>query len=444
MKKRHHTIERLQSGLLAVFVTCLLLPSCMHKDVMSDPADDVKETIVYSGKEGSFIITQETIFQATSKSSGSGISHTSGYNESRLTTYDISTGAILSRVELGEEMETSCDIIHVSDGELWMYSIDPELGLHCRNPKTLEVVTKESDIKALKGFDFSRPEWSAIKNFYAYDFDKEHIVVTDMQGNHFIIDPKKSVLEKTEDDMPKEDWNPDCFDGNAYFDKDTYAAFDGSDDRKKVIWYTEKETGELSFLKPEYFVDLNPIRVAQRKRDYLEGLSATRDSIQLLINAIIKAHPVFDTEEYIPYDKFTREELDLRSNFSTLKRDLQSIIDEIKHEETFSYNYNRYSLFDKTQGCMVYSASNVSDTARAIITCIDCNSKKFTQRWQLKLPAFYFNPSEAEGAGVFDEGNPEFGYRWADIHDGKFLMIAQLRMICVEMKSGKLLWEITL
>lgn len=38
---------------------------------------------------------------------------------------------------------------------------------------------------------------------------------------------------------------------------------------------------------------------------------------------------------------------------------------------------------------------------------------------------------------MFDEGDPDVDYRRADIYDGKFVMIAQGQMICVETATGK-------
>lgn len=435
---------KLPLPLLLLLLLPLLLNSCFHKDVMSDAADDVKETVLYTGKEGTFIITQEQIFQATSKSSGQGVSFTSGYNECRLTTYDAGTGAIVARVELGEEMESACNIVAVTDDKLWLYSIDPELGLHSRNPKTLDVITKEADIAQLKGFAFARPEWSRIADFYAYDFDKKHIVVTDLQGVHYVFDPAKSKLEVTEDDMPDLDWHKDYLNSSAYFAKDDYVSFDGRDDRKKLVWRGEDSTGELSFLRPELFIDGSESRTALRRSVFLQSLNAKKDSLNALLAGIIKEHPIFASEEYVPYDKYTSAEYEMRNDVSTIRYAIRDIDSDISHEATFGSDYDNYALGDKPNACIVYSASNVSDTARAVLTCIDVNAKKFTQRWVLNLPSFYFNPDEAEGAGVFDEGNPEFGYRWTEVFDGKLLMIAQLKMICVDLKNGKKLWEISL
>ncbi len=431
-------------SLLILLPLLMLLNSCFHKDVMSDPADDVKETIVYKGKEGSFVITQEQIFQATSKSSGRGVSYTTGYNECRLTSYDIGTGAILGRVELGEEMEAACNIIAVAEGQLWMYSIDPELGLHCRNPKTLEVIKKEADVPQLKGFNFARPEWTRITDYYAYDYDKKRMLITDLQGVHYVFDPSKSALEKTDDDMPKSDWHEDYLNSSAYFDKEIYASFDGGDDRKKMVWKGEASTGELSFLRPEFFVDRNPVRSAQRKREYFNQLNSKLDSLKGALAAIVKAHPIFGREEYVSYDEYTSAEYEMKNDVSNIKYAIRDVESDIQQEKTFGSDYNQYALGPVANACLVYSANNVSDTARAVITLVDMNGKKFTQRWMLNLPSLYFDPDKAESAGVFDEGNPEFGYRWADIQEGKFLMIAQLKMICIDINSGKLLWEISL
>lgn len=421
----------------------LLLNSCMHKDVMSDPADDVAETILYSGKEGTFIITLETIFQATSKSSGGGISHTSGYEESRLTVYDFGTGAIVSRVELGENDEAMCEILGITDNKLWLYSIDPELGLHSRNPKTLEVVDKESGIAALKGKSMARPEYTQIEAYYGFDFGSQQIMLTDLQGVRYLFDPIKKVIAETDLEIEREDWSQDYLSSNGYFEQDSFLSFDGKGDRQKLIWRSNEKTAELAFTKPSVFIDLNPIRIAKRKADHVAELQAKVDLIASRLDSL-GAKPEGSHGAISPRSHMNEDEYKKQQTISQLQYDLQHAKDDVEHEVTWPNDFDNYCLNSTPNQGLIYSATNVSDTAAAVLSLVEWNGKKFDQRWQVTLPGFYFNPDEAEGAGVFDEGDPEFRYRWAEIHDGKFVMIAQLKMISIDMSTGKKLWEISL
>ncbi|HTF04132.1 MAG TPA: hypothetical protein VK826_08900, partial [Bacteroidia bacterium] len=283
--------------ILALTLTLVLtLSSCFHKDVMNDRADDLSDSFIYSGKEGTLIITQELIFQANSKKSGGGMTSISGYNECRLTSYDFATGAIVGRVELGGQMDATAEVLAVLNDQLWMYSIDPEIGLHCRNPKTLEIIQKETDIAALKGFSFSRPLWSVISDYYGFDPDKNKIILTDLQGVHYEFDPAGTKLVQTEDDLPDEEWYPDYLGGSVDFNKDSALSFDGSDDRQKLQWQGEKNTATLPFLKPEFFLDLNPERKAKRKEEMVAAITRRKDTVQAKLDAIIKEHPVFKVE----------------------------------------------------------------------------------------------------------------------------------------------------
>ncbi len=415
----------------------------MHKDVMSDPADDVSETILYSGKDGTFIITIETIFQATSKSSGGGMSHTSGYEESRLTTYDFGTGAILSRVEFEENADAACEILGIADGKIWFYSVDPELGLHSRNPKTLDVVDKESQISAFKGKSMARPEYTQIDTYYGFDFSTDQIMVSDLQGIRYFFDPIKKTLTETDEEIVREDWHMTFLSTLGYFSVDSFLSFDGKGDRQKLQWCSDATTAEIAFTKPEVFIDLNQRRIEEKRRRHKDKLQSVCDGIKLRLDSL-GASTEQTPRDYTSYSQMTNEERSRQEIIMNLQRDYRNAVDEVKREETWPKEFNDYSLGGDENLALIYSASNVSDTATAIITLVEWNGKKFDQRWQFPLTGFYHSPDQAEGAGVFEEGNPEFGYRWTDMHDGKFVMIAQLKMICIDMKIGKKIWEISL
>ncbi len=66
--------------------------------------------------------------------------------------------------------------------------------------------------------------------------------------------------------------------------------------------------------------------------------------------------------------------------------------------------------------------------------------------WTTHLIGIYHNSSKADQAGAFEtvysKGNPEFDYEWG-CTDGTYLVIIrQLHMLALDMKTGKLVWNI--
>jgi len=53
---------------LFIVLGVFLLTSCFHKSVMKDEADDIIKSQIYNFKDGKYLVTLESIFQATSKS----------------------------------------------------------------------------------------------------------------------------------------------------------------------------------------------------------------------------------------------------------------------------------------------------------------------------------------------------------------------------------------
>ena len=81
---------------LLVFLL-LLFGGCMHKSVMKDTADDIVKARIYSFDNLHYLVTSELVYQATSKQSGRGITTITGYNEQRISVYNLPDGKLLAR-----------------------------------------------------------------------------------------------------------------------------------------------------------------------------------------------------------------------------------------------------------------------------------------------------------------------------------------------------------
>jgi hypothetical protein len=429
---------------ISLLLVALAFVSCFHKDVMNDRADDVATTFIYSGTDGKCIITKEQVFQAQSKESGGGVTHISGYADYRLTSYDPSTGNVTGRVDLGEGIENAFVVVGTTPGKIWIYSIDPELGLHCRNPKTLEVISDEKTLTAtapLKGFAFARPAWNLLNQSYGWNAENGKLMLSDMQGYHYYFDPAKNTLEKTEDAIVDYTWAVSKTGSTAYFTKDDYVSL-GGNGRQKLMYRYEDSTAKLSYLNGELLLDVDPLHDVERKKDAIFVIENEWTGINNWVNRLQLLFPGIEEKKYSQY---SHEEWEVKDTISELQRkmdDLQRDKESIERKGT-KYLDNA-ALSDAPGTIFILHATDISDTARMQLTKVQLDGKKLTEAWTIKLADFYRDPEKANSKGafetVFSDGNPAFGYEWYEISDGKLFMISQLQLICLDAKSGKTLW----
>ena len=276
--------------LCALLVSVALFSGCFHKDVMTDNADDNKGNLLYQGPEGNFIISKEEIFQANSKSSEGGVTNISGYSEMRLSSYRIVTGELAGRVELGEMIEEANALLGYSPGKIWMYSILPELGLHYRDPITLEVKESWTELSQKPGWNAykpAHPDWPLISQYFAYDWVSQRLLLTDEAGFRYAVDPDKLEIQKVEAELPRLDWTKSILNTSGEFQQDDRIYLEG-DPRKSPTYMGKKSKPEVSFLFGQWIMDNNPYLAGKRKREMLASLQIAiknaKDSLAYFAN----------------------------------------------------------------------------------------------------------------------------------------------------------------
>ncbi|HTL80418.1 MAG TPA: hypothetical protein VL651_01870 [Bacteroidia bacterium] len=427
----------------------LLLPlaSCSHKDMMSGRADDIEESFIYSGTEGKFIINKEQVFQVTSTETNGKTKTVNGYAEYRISSYDLATGNMTGRAEMGEGIEKACIILGYSPGKIWIYSLDPDLGFHCRDPKTMKVLQNESALVAsgvLKGFAFAKPDWTKLREYYGWNIADSSFIITNMTGFHYYFNPLKNTLTQTEDEIPNYLLNTEYLQQEAYFNKQQHLTLKG-DVRKKIIWNQTDSIASLDYLDPQLVIDNDPVREWKRKLHIIDSLAHRQEVIEDTLNSIYTRFPVL-RNDVMMFNAKTLDEIMMKSEVRDLQRetdDDRRMIDKL--EAQWSGLYDFPALSDTAGNFFIVYASDVTDTSGMIISKMNFSRDSFSVAWTQRLPGFYRHPQKASTKGVFDnelaDGNPQFHYHWIDIMDDKFIMISQLEMICLDLRSGKVVWQ---
>ncbi|MFZ1322218.1 MAG: hypothetical protein WAT71_11740 [Ignavibacteria bacterium] len=245
---------KINLSVFLILMLALIFSSCnlMKKNVMEDNCDDVEEVVIAKSSNGFSLIIREEIFQAQSKSDNNGIRQITGYTEYRISDYDLNTGEILKRIELGTREEGYCHFLGQTDGKLWYKSVNPDIGFHAKDPGNLEIIVSEKMIMGTNPFlsgNISKPDWISIHTFYGFDAEKNMPMISDNSGYLYFIDPITLKAEKTSESVKNLKYDENPLTNSIKADDDSRVSLKG--DPRNTLDYKNKNLSEPSFLKGE-------------------------------------------------------------------------------------------------------------------------------------------------------------------------------------------------
>jgi hypothetical protein len=177
-------------------------------------------------------------------------------------------------------------------------------------------------------------------------------------------------------------------------------------------------------------------------------LAAIDKEEQKINDSISRLHQLFPGMgvEGRKYSEISNEEWKAKRTCESLIRDKESLE---RDRESIMRERSKYIdnpvLSDAEGNLFIIHATDITDTSHMQLTKVNLAGRTFTEAWTVKLPNFYRDPQKANNKGafetVFSDGNPNFRYQWFGIEDGKLFMISQLQLICVDVQSGKTIWE---
>lgn len=380
-----------------IFTSCNL----MKKNVMEDNCDDMKEVVI-SESNGKFaLVVKEEIFQATSKSDNGGIRQITGYTEYRLSGYDLNTGELLKRLELGELRENECVLLGMTESKLWYKSINSEFGFHARDPVTLDVIVTEKMVIDANPFlqnNISKPEWNSIQKFYGFDNSKGMPIISDNSGYLYIIDPVTLKAEKITSSIMNNRYDENVLTSSVYLNNNEVVYLSGNP--RTRFRYVNKDFDEPSFLKGE----------------------------------IIKSSSETNMpDEYLLSNEFKE---------SASKKNPLRITRKTEPENTFA----KGQIITKDKSVFILSRTDVTDQAKVIISKVkfDENYSPSLQ-WETVLDNIYREPEKALDQSSFDmvfsKGNPDLSTMRVTYADNKLIFIFMLKATCIDSDSGRIIWS---
>ncbi|MEO8665377.1 MAG: PA2928 family protein [Ignavibacteria bacterium] len=426
-------------AIVSIQFSCGLL----KKNVMKDIADDVKEVVISENSGEKFLVVKQEIFQATSKSDNGGIRQITGYNEYRITSYDINSGKISKRIETGDR-EVNPIFLGETQGKLWYKSSGKELGFHARDPKNLDIIVTQAKVVEVNPFlkdNFSQPEWNNIGRYYGFDPEKNMPMVSDNSGFVYYIDPASLKAEKTTESIKDFKFNNTCISTSMKINANTSINLSGSP--RCYITYSGKNLKDISFLKGEFIKSSN-MRAPNANAGYLLPFMKEIEKINKEIDSTENFITAFDTTGVKNNSRsFSNNHLEwAKKNLERAKDNLENITDKIKRKS----NDDLFDIVTKDNCVFVMSQTDVTDQARVIISKIRINSDTTaSQVWQTALKDIYRDPDKGFDKSsfevVFSKGNPDLRTMRVIEGNDKLIFIFMLRATCIDVQTGNIVWQ---
>ncbi len=425
----------------------ILISSCnpMKKDVMKDTADDVNSIILSESKDGKFLVMNEEVFQATSKSDDRGIRQITGYTEYRISSYDLNTGTLSRRIALGDAKDNSCIFLGETDGKLWYKSVDKQFGFHARDPKTLDVVVSEAqltDANPVLKNNLSRPEWNNIIRYYGFDAVRNSPMIADNQGFVYIVDPVTLKAEKISESITNLDFDNRCTSSSINLDVNKSVNLLGSP--RSFITYEGREVKEPSFLKGEFLVSSNSTNPLKSNSGFILPIEKEIE---------IQKHTIDSIKEFIANaDTISGDKWERRKNVNNLKyaqRNIEYALENIEREEDKIKREvmdDYFEIITAGNCSFVLSQTDATDQAKVIISKIKFNGDStITLVWQTELQNIFRDPVKGLDRSsfeiVFSKGSPDLNTMRAIADDKKLIFVFMLKAVCLDIESGKILWQ---
>ncbi len=419
------------------------LTACFHKSDKTGTADDIKNSIICHTPTGDYLITHEEVFHATSKSSGPKGSFTSGYADYRYTIRNIQTGEQISRLITGDREEDLLPIAY--DGkQLWCYSADKSVGLHAREPASMQVTITRAQLEkanpVLAG-SMNAPTIVEAGQYYSYDPVSNSIILTDLQGNLYSLDPSslKATLIKKKPAYS----NPfsHVHSTNAYMWTNVDISLIG-EPRKQIEFHYDKKSEE-SYLSGEILLEQNTARLSALAAKMIQENKGAIEKIQQRCDSFLKIYPALKDQRQA---FLTIRDNNVLNHYNELQSELERrISDSSSKKDDIIRHLTSMILGGDSNDLYILHANNLTDTSSVLITRTAIAHDSSFPKWTTLVPQIYFNPSKGikrnSMAEVFKSGSPEFDYEWYGVEGNVFVGIKMLFAFGIDINTGKLLWK---
>jgi hypothetical protein len=149
------------------------------------------------GQNGIYLMSQQ-VFTVTSSKSKGGSTTRSGYTTQYLLSIDPATGKTINRLKIGDG-RARVEYLGTAAGKAWFFGYDSLLGIHSRNPATLDVIDNTAQIIARN--PALKAGITEQAHQHAMDTSGQYLILTTKEGYTYRMDPSTLLVTPAESPM---------------------------------------------------------------------------------------------------------------------------------------------------------------------------------------------------------------------------------------------------
>lgn len=401
---------------ILLFILTMLLVTITGKSQVRF-TDKVFSSFVYTQNDTNYIILHESVYKPENESYDQGLLSGSGSGESKICVYNGHTGKLVTRRNMGnnDSLEV-CHVMGISNNILWIYWMKYGSAIQGLNPVTLEREVTMANI-----YSKTRPAvgtisgiyWRSLAGHFTVEPIDSKIIVTNNQGEKHYIDTRSYVSKPVTEKINME---PANYYLNPTIKADSFdLGFTNGNECNITVRGTLGDIVQkkpLKFINPQFIVELN-------------------------------REKLYNYYSIIKFDLLWKGDLNKAE---------EKLLDEtdrnIKALKT-GYNADKMPMQPQNGSVLIYHKSDDSDLAVVAITQLSIDTAgQISHDWTVQMPGMFYNIYKSRQSDtfkkIFGQIEPDPYYRYISLTNNKLYVIYLLHVICIDTRTGKIIWRLKL
>ncbi len=390
---------------------------------------DIIHSIVYERNEVDYLILHELIFHPTSKTYEQGNFRSIGYNEMSLSVYDISTGELITKKDLGAlDDENKWVLLGCVDNLVFLYTSHDNKGFVSLDINTLETKTTFENYMINRDFGdaFINTDWQNMYNNFAYNPFANALVFTDTLNKRYTCNINNYEVNIVSYKI-KTITRSDFYETIIMRASKEYSFTRGS----LPCILIDGEITKHCFYDGHFIMEQNPIKQFNYLLDLKNKMDDLRDEKYKKSEVLKYANNPYYTVLEIEVDSLDGL---VASNNTRIKNLLKG------------YRSSEILIQDKAKTVFIAHRNTIKSDALLSISKIEIEQQTILFKpWTTVLPGMYYNIAEAGNSSAFmrsfPDGTPETEYINYHLIDDKLLVIYLLQMCLIDIHTGEIIWR---
>ncbi len=388
--------------------------------------DNITQQVFFTIDQVPYAAFQETLYKPTTQTYSKGSMASTGFNESRISVYNLTNGRLVVQKHMGRIDSTEAFLLlGYSPGHLWIYSTAFKSGLQSLHPLTLEKNLSQANIYARLSQPigrFAEPDWQQLTNYYAYSQVQQKLIVTNQDGEHFYIDPDNFCPEKISEPLVLNPVYSDFFNNTVNL-KDKTWTLKGYD----ALSLSDSETEDygLAFTHGKFIMEQNPRNLLTYQLNRQEKLT----------------EQLIEREARSTSEKQNLQVSLLKDELERTKNEIQALLTGKKPEgKLLQATPESFFIFSKNDE----TPESVIKISKVRIK----NSGKPELVWETAIPGMFYNVATARNSRMFKHyfGDffPEFSFNHFEMVGNRFVVIYLMQVCAINVQTGAVEWSFVL